>query len=66
MLEAEANPETAEWFTNYLKGAIRYRGVKTPALKGILSEFCRVTDLDKQPDSNQLNYIRYWLSNPMA
>ena len=66
MLEAAANPETAEWFTNYLKGAIHYRGVKTPALKGILSEFFRVTDLDKQPDSNQIDHIRYWISNPMA
>ena len=66
MLEAAANPETAEWFTNYLKGAIHYRGVKTPALKGILSEFFRVTDLDKQPDSDQIDHIRYWISNPMA
>ena len=66
MLEAEAKPETAEWFTNYLKGAISYRGVKTIALKGILSEFFRVTERDKQPCSVQLSHIRYWLSKPMA
>ena len=26
MIEAKAKLETAEWFTNYLKGAISYRG----------------------------------------
>ena len=66
MIEAKAKPETAEWFTNYLKGAISYRGVKTPALKGILSEFFNESELDKQPDIVQLNHIRYWLSCPMA
>ena len=66
MLEAEAKPETAEWFTNYLKGAISYRGVKTPALKGILSEFFDVTDLNKQSCSVQLEHIRHWLSTPLA
>ena len=29
-MEAQQNPETAEWFNRYLKGAIRYRGLKTP------------------------------------
>ena len=66
LLHTAAKPETAEWFTNYLKGAIVYRGVKTPALKGILSEFLSVTELDKEPDSTQLEHIRYWLSKPMA
>ena len=28
-MEAQQNPETAEWFNRYLKGAIRYRGLKT-------------------------------------
>ena len=26
LLHTAAKPETAEWFTNYLKGAIVYRG----------------------------------------
>lgn len=29
-LEQNSNLKTKQWFDNYLKGAIEYRGVKTP------------------------------------
>ena len=43
MLTASSNPETADWFTNYLKGEITYRGLKTGMLRGILAEFHEAT-----------------------
>ncbi len=66
MLTALANPETADWFTNYLKGEITYRGLKTGMLRGILAEFHEVTQIDQLPDEVQLGQIRYWLAKPMA
>ena len=66
MLESQAEQKTAEWFTNYLKGEIEYRGLKTGMLKSILSEFFQKTELDQQEDEIQLPHIRYWLSQPMA
>ena len=65
-LEASASAETAEWFTNYLKGAIQYRGLKTPQLKGILKAFFAETGAEELPPEIQLKHIRYWLAQPMA
>ena len=45
MLESQAEQKTAEWFTNYLKGEIEYRGLKTGMLKSILSEFYKKQNL---------------------
>ena len=66
MLTASANPETADWFTNYLKGEITDRGLKTGMLRGILAEFHEVTQIDQLPDEVQLGQMRYWLAKPMA
>ena len=66
MLTASSNPETADWFTNYLKGEITYRGLKTGMLRGILAEFHEVTQIDQLPDEVQLGQMRYWLAKPMA
>ena len=59
-------PRTARWFNNYLKGAITYRGLKTPALKNILKELFRLTSVDQLPGEIQLGHIRFWLAAPMA
>ena len=66
LLEASACPKTARWFNNYLKGAITYRGLKTPALKNILKELFRLTSVDQLPGEIQLGHIRFWLAAPMA
>lgn len=66
MMAAHATPKTAEWFTNYLKGVITYRGLKTGMLKEVLKEFFETTHLNKKTDQEQLDQIRYWLSKPMA
>jgi len=39
MLTRRADPATKEWFENYLKHAIKYRGVKTPAIAEIFKEW---------------------------
>ncbi len=59
MLTASANPETADWFTNYLKGEITCRGLKTGMLRGILAEFHEVTQIDQLPDEVQLGHMRF-------
>ena len=66
LLEASASAETAEWFTNYLKGAIQYRGLKTPQLRGVLKAFFADTEAEELPPEIQLKHIRYWLAQPMA
>ena len=66
MLTASANPETADWFTNYLKGEITCRGLKTGMLRGILAEFHEVTQIDQLPDEVPVGHMRYWLAEPMA
>ncbi len=66
ILQAAADPKTAEWFTNYLKGVIRYRGLKTAVLKQHLKDFFQQSGLDQESDNTQLEHIRFWLSQPMA
>ena len=66
MLAAQADEKTAKWFTDYLKGVITYRGLKTPMLKGILTDFFNATAADELPDETQLAHIRHWLGKPMA
>ena len=38
-LEANADPKTKEWFDNYLKGAISYRGLKSPLVKTLVKKW---------------------------
>lgn len=66
LLEAKADTKTAEWFTNYLKGEIQYRGLKTGMLKAILTDLFNKTGLNKLEEAEQLSHIQYWLSKPMA
>ena len=66
MLESQADAKTAEWFTNYLKREIEYRGLKTKQLRKILIEFFDETKLDDLEESQQLAHIKHWLSKPMA
>ncbi|MFN3202350.1 MAG: DNA alkylation repair protein [Bradymonadia bacterium] len=66
VLEAAATPETAEWFTRYLKGVITYRGVKTPQLKTALKSVFAQSGADRLPADEQLRHIRHWLAQPMA
>ena len=66
MLDDLADEKTAVWFTNYLKGEIKYRGLKTGMLKNVLSKFFVDTGANTLSISEQLAHIRYWLAKPMA
>jgi 3-methyladenine DNA glycosylase AlkD len=48
-LNQSSSAETKEWFENYLKGVIKYRGVKTPEVTKIVSKWAKehkILDLD--------------------
>ena len=48
-LNQSSSAETKEWFENYLKGVIKYRGVKTPEVTKIVSKWAKehkTSDLD--------------------
>jgi 3-methyladenine DNA glycosylase AlkD len=38
-LDNRADEKTREWFTNYLKGVVEYRGVKTPQISGAVKQW---------------------------
>jgi len=40
-LNQSSSEETKEWFENYLKGVIKYRGVKTPEVTKIVSRWAK-------------------------
>jgi len=50
-----ADMKTKTWFENYLKHAIRYRGVKTPEVAKILAEWRKFHGLHQCPETEQLN-----------
>ncbi|MEM9508194.1 MAG: DNA alkylation repair protein [Cyanobacteria bacterium P01_E01_bin.35] len=46
--------KTKQWFDNYLKGAIKYRGVKTPKVARLLKEWRLANKLDIYTPQQQL------------
>lgn len=51
-LNQSSSAETKKWFENYLKGVIKYRGVKTPEVTKIVSRWAKehkILDLSKSP-----------------
>lgn len=65
-LDAAADPATKAWFENYLKHAISYRGVKTPAVAKIVTEWRRAHDLGSLPDLDQLALARSLIEGRFA
>ena len=54
-LAAAADRDTKAWFESYLKGAIAYRGVKTPGVARIVSEWHRSCELHRLGDDDRLD-----------
>ena len=46
--------KTKQWFDNYLKGAIAYRGLKTPQVTSIVKDWYLANRLDRYPPDEQL------------
>ena len=54
-LNAAADAGVKEWFENYLRGAIKYRGVRTPKVAAITGEWRRAHNLAQRTLREQLN-----------
>ena len=54
-LEHYSDPKTKQWFDNYLKGAIAYRGVKTPQVTKLVKAWHKKHQLDSYALSDQLS-----------
>ncbi|EDX84280.1 DNA alkylation repair enzyme superfamily [Synechococcus sp. PCC 7335] len=53
-LSSAADEKTKQWFDNYLKGAIEYRGVKTPIATQLVISWQRENDLSQYSTEEQL------------
>lgn len=65
-LSAVADPAVKAWFDNYLKGAIEYRGVKTPVVTKLVKEWAKRHDLTARPEADQLVLVDALLREPLA
>lgn len=53
-MKEHSDPKTKEWFEEYLKGAIQYRGVKTPKVFLLLKNWHKSLRLDNLDPHDQL------------
>lgn len=65
-LDAAADPATKAWFEKYLKHVIAYRGVKTPEVTRIVTEWRSAHDLGGLPDESQLALARSLIEGRFA
>ena len=52
--QQHSDPKTKQWFDNYLKGAIAYRGLKTPQVTSIVKDWYLSNRLSSYPLDEQL------------
>lgn len=65
-LSQVSDPKTKKWFDNYLKGAIEYRGVKTPMVTKLVSSWRREQNLDQSSLEEQLALCEALLQSRFA
>lgn len=53
-IECHSDPKTKQWFDNYLKGAIAYKGLKTPQVKKLVKAWHKKHQLARYSPSEQL------------
>lgn len=61
-----AQPETARWFNNYLKGAIEYRGVKSPMVRDITKAWGDENGVSELARSDQFAVATALAAQPFA
>lgn len=61
-LVAASEEKTAKWFNSYLKGAITYRGVKSPKIREIVKEWGPLPDSSR----DQLRLVEALMAQPFA
>lgn len=65
-LRACAEQATKQWFENYLKGAIRYYGVKTPQVKRLTLQWYKEFALGELPAKEQVMLCKELMRQPHA
>ena len=65
-LQNNADPKTKQWFDNYLKGAIVYRGLKTPLVKTLVKQWHQEHNLSQCELSSQLELCLDLLAGSFA
>lgn len=65
MMQA-ADIKTKTWFENYLKGAIQYRGLKTPQVTRFIKDWYRSKNLKTYSLEEQLSLCNDLISSPYA
>lgn len=65
-LNDRADEKTREWFTNYLKGVIEYRGVKTPLIGDALKQWLDSCGVLQLPINNKLDVAYALLAEKVA
>lgn len=65
-LEDIADSKTKQWFDNYLKGAIEYRGVKTPIVTKLVTHWQREYNLTQYSIDEQLALCELLIQSQFA
>jgi len=65
-IEHHSEAKTKAWFENYLKGAIAYRGAKTPLVTKLVKEWCDRHQLTQYPLETQLSLCAELIASPFA
>lgn len=65
-LQQNSDIKTKQWFDNYLKGAIEYRGLKTPSVKKIVKNWYLTNNLNCYTYEEQLMICSDLITSPFA
>ena len=65
-LHEESDLKTKQWFDNYLKGAIEYRGLKTPKVTSLVKEWHNTNNLNDYVPEEQLKLCADLIANSFA
>ncbi|MEM6452645.1 MAG: DNA alkylation repair protein [Cyanobacteria bacterium P01_D01_bin.105] len=65
-IEQHSDAKTKQWFDNYLKGAITYRGAKTPLVTKIVKEWHHRHQLTQYSPKAQLSLCTHLIASPLA
>lgn len=65
-LEQNADRKTKQWFDNYLKGAIEYRGIKTPQVTNLVKDWYKTNQLNNYAIAEQFTLCRSLIASKFA
>jgi len=65
-LDTASTEKTKQWWENYMKGVIPFRGVGIPKNRELLAEWRKVNKIDQWPLENQLELALEFFKEPIA